>query len=442
MNKQIINPLAGLLLLTSLSALAQITALPDQGGQIHNGVASCATSTCHGAVRPFAESNILHNEFITWTREDRHSKAYQTLLSPASKQIAKKMGIGAPHTEVICLDCHTSNISQKQRGAKFQLNDGIGCESCHGGSGKWLTSHTAKNATYADNIRNGLYPLADPVSRAQLCQSCHYGNDKKFVTHTIMGAGHPRLSFELDTFTQLMPAHFVVDADYKKRKDDAGIVKTWALGQLAAALAAVAQIQSPRIQANQLFPELSLFDCHACHHPMSDLRWRPRSGTGLGPGIVRFGDAHLVMARNALMTVAPRQAEELQKLTVSLHKATNSNAQNVKDAATRIQTLLQQAIKPVEQYNFTSKDAFSMIRNLIEDGLRGEYQDYAAAEQTTMALSGMLAYLDAEKALKPNQQKPAQQSLDRLYACVNNDERYQDSCFINELRKFKTLLGI
>ena len=51
--------------------------------------------------------------------------------------------------------------------------------------------------------------------RAGLCLSCHFGNQEKFVTHRMMGAGHPRMSFELDTFTQLQPAHFVVDEDSK-----------------------------------------------------------------------------------------------------------------------------------------------------------------------------------------------------------------------------------
>ena len=33
-----------------------------------------------------------------------------------------------------------------------------------------------------------------------------------------MGAGHPRMSFELDTFTTVEPAHFKIDADWEKRK--------------------------------------------------------------------------------------------------------------------------------------------------------------------------------------------------------------------------------
>ena len=32
-----------------------------------------------------------------------------------------------------------------------------------------------------------------------------------------------------------------------------------------------------------LFPELTFFDCHACHHPMSNVRWEPRATVGLPP---------------------------------------------------------------------------------------------------------------------------------------------------------------
>ena len=32
----------------------------------------------------------------------------------------------------------------------------------------------------------------------------------------------------------------------------------------------------PNTGTSGLFPELVFFDCHACHHPMSDLRWNPR----------------------------------------------------------------------------------------------------------------------------------------------------------------------
>jgi hypothetical protein len=76
----------------------------------------------------------------------------------------------------------------------------------------------APGATHAGNVKRGLYPTDEPVAQARLCLSCHFGNKDKFVTHRMMGAGHPRMSFELDTFSQTQPPHFVADADWERRK--------------------------------------------------------------------------------------------------------------------------------------------------------------------------------------------------------------------------------
>ena len=53
-----------------------------------------------------------------------------------------------------------------------------------------------------------------------------------------MAAGHPRLTFELDTFNDLWRTagrqpHYRADADYRERKDIDGHIYTWAAGVLA-----------------------------------------------------------------------------------------------------------------------------------------------------------------------------------------------------------------
>ena len=91
-----------------------------------------------------------------------------------------------------------------------------------------------------------------------------------------MGAGHPRMSFELDTFTTVEPAHFKPDSDWEKRKRVWDGVQVWAIGQAMAVSEMMAVLADPKRSHDGLFPELVLFDCHACHHPMSDKRWSPR----------------------------------------------------------------------------------------------------------------------------------------------------------------------
>ena len=127
-------------------------------------------------------------------------------------------------------------------------------------------------------MTNGLYPTNEPVAQARLCLSCHFGNKDKFVTHRMMGAGHPRMSFELETFSQTQPPHFVIDADWEQRKGSWDGVRVWAIGQALAASELLDVLLDPKRSRDGLFPELVVFDCHACHHPMSDMRWTPRTG--------------------------------------------------------------------------------------------------------------------------------------------------------------------
>jgi hypothetical protein len=109
------------------------------------------------------------------------------------------------------------------------VTDGVGCEACHGPADKWIRSHTAPGATHADNVAKGMYPTEKPVEQAKLCLSCHVGDSSRFVSHRIMGAGHPRLSFELDTFAQLAPAlqdrRRLAPAQGRLRR-----VRLWAIG--------------------------------------------------------------------------------------------------------------------------------------------------------------------------------------------------------------------
>ena len=203
---------------------------PAAAQDVHLGVKSCGSSGCHGQVAS-SSSPVLLNEYVTWQKYDKHATAYKVLLEPRSQRIAANLGLKNAHEAKICLDCHADNIPENQRGPQFVMEDGVGCEACHGaGSAPWMGLHIGGSA-HSKNVENGLIPLEDPVVRAGICLDCHLGNDNQFATHRIMGAGHPRISFELDSFTDFQPAHFVVDKDYNERKNVVDGVRTWAIGQ-------------------------------------------------------------------------------------------------------------------------------------------------------------------------------------------------------------------
>ncbi len=407
---------------------------------LHEGVASCASSTCHGAIEAAHDGHILGNEYVTWMRRDAHARAYATLRSEQSQRVARKLGLPSAVTAKICLDCHTDNVPAAQRGARFQLSDGVGCEACHGGAGPWLASHTTDKATHADNIKAGMYPTDAPVARAQLCLSCHFGNDNKFVTHRLMGAGHPRMSFELDTFTALQPAHFRVDADYRRSKSGSNGVQVWALGQTVAVSRFLDSFIHSLDDRNALFPELVFFDCYACHHPMRDQHWQPQPLVGLGPGRVRLNDAHFLMLRHIVLRVDPALGAQLSSRIRALHKATAESYQATRSQAQALRTLVDDLSPRIAAHAFSIPDLRGMLDAIISEGERGEDQDYVAAEQATMAIATLTTALETAGVLSHAQRQFINQAFAPLYDAVQHDDHYRPAQFSKALRTVRGAL--
>lgn len=418
------------------SALAQDRVLPQYSKDAHLGVLSCAGSTCHGAVEPWKNSTVLQNEYVTWQRQDKHAKAYSVLLDERSKRIARNLGLSQPaHQADLCLDCHADNAAVRSK--TFQIADGVGCEACHGAATRWLGIHVSGQASHADNVAAGMYPTEDPVARAELCLSCHFGDRRKFVTHRIMGAGHPRMSFELDTFTAVQPAHYRVDEDYRKRKTVANPVKTWAVGQAMAWSKLMEAMADPKRNRDGIFPEFVLFDCHACHHPMSNLRWQPRASTGLGPGLPRISDANLIMLRVITAEIDPETAKLLRERSLALHQASTEGPEAMVAAAKSLKEIADKLVVAFAQHTFGRDEMQALMDGLISEGLAGEYVDYAAAEQATMAMSALISAMQQSGLANAEQVKTMNGALEKLYAAVAKDEEYRPANFTAALQDFQ-----
>ncbi len=419
--------LATLAMLLALGAGGAEPPLPDQAKALNLGVVNCANSLCHGSITSWKDANILQSEYVTWSRVDKHaSKAYPVLFNDRSKRIARNLGLREPaHQAKLCLDCHAHNPPPQYRGERFKVADGVSCEACHGPAEKWIKSHVAPNATHAENLAQGLFPTSDPVQQARLCLSCHFGNQVKFVTHRMMGAGHPRMSFELDTFTQTAPAHFVIDADWQRRKRTWDGVRVWAIGQALAARELIDVLLDPKRSRDGLFPELVVFDCHACHHPMSDVRWTPRQGTG--PGRIRLNDANLLMLRQIVRRTFPGDEKNYNDLVGALHRAVAGEGGDALDAARKLRSGLDLVVAKLAAREFAAADLRAILSGLVADGLAGQYSDYAGAEQATMAIASVLNFLARRGEL--GDVRAANAALDRLHQAVRDDEKYRPETF-------------
>ena len=455
-------------------AMAQQTApTPNTAGvdPVHIGVASCAGNNCHGAVQPLKSSHVDQNEYLIWRQKDKHSKAFAVLREERGLRIARNLGLPDAEHAKICLDCHADNVAQDRRGPSFQIADGVGCEACHGGAQNWLGTHVS-GVNHAADIAAGMYPTDRPVERAERCVRCHIGDDKRFASHDIMGAGHPPLPFELATFTAIQPAHFTVDKDYVERKGRPNDIMFWAVGQAVDLRSRMEKVLDPNNAPKGVNPELSLFDCQACHHgvPQSSpdnaqakqaaldrLQWRKRTGIqckerlgGTGsevetgcPGTLRLYDASGVMLRTIAARVAPDAAKELTDRLVALHRASKEKGdywEGVKREATALKEAANKLVPVLAKHEFNQADAKALAQAVIAQAAGGEDLDYSAAQQQTMALGSIFAAMRALNLANEAQLKALDEALGKVYEAAADDQTYRPEKFAQALKEVEAKL--
>jgi len=398
---------------------------------VHLGVASCATGVCHGKLTEQEDSNVWLNEYRIWSADDRHARSYQTLLTDESKAIARKLGLPNAQGAKICLDCHSDNVPQEKRGKKFQLSDGVGCEACHGGAENWIESHTEAGRTHKDNLAAGMLGTEDINTRAEVCLSCHLGTKDQFATHRIMGAGHPRLAFELEAYTYNQPAHYEVDKDYLERKGAPSGFAIWRAGQLETTRRYLKLLQSDLFAEEAAIPDFAFYDCHSCHHSMDDIRWPEfRRQQGLQPGGLRLQDQHLFMLRAMASVLAPAQESTLRQLQVDYLKAGQRSVGAAKSAAAKLDSWL--AGQSWLTSNTSDNNVRAVRKAVAALAASGVLSDYAAAEQAALALQSLSYYLDDYEALGSK--------VDALFDILASDKKFDPARFQQAAKRLTDML--
>ena len=420
-----------LVLLAALPVRAgeRLPSLPVDSDARFLGVETCGSSQCHGSSEPWRNATVSMKERFIWQAHDKHAQAFASLSSEAGRAIAAKLGLADASQAPQCLSCHSTFVPLAQRGPKFSLDDGVGCESCHGPGSQFLATHVQPTAQHAGNIAAGLYPTNQPAPRAALCMSCHQGDDKRQLGHALYGAGHPRLRFELDTYGALQPYHFVADADYRRRKPLASHLRLWAAGQLRAAEQLLAQVK--RAHGQGLFPELANYDCLTCHRPIGvDAEHQPRAG--VAPGALSLNDAPLVVLRALASVAAPSEAGRLREDSHELQGAladTTHRDRVLEKLKNRLTTLA----KAMEDRGEQRGDLKAVITALCAEAHTEQPLAFAAAESIAMSAATLLAADYEQQGLSAARYQRASLALDSVYVAVGDDRSYRAKTFVAAL---------
>lgn len=147
----------GLALLIAVAGTGSIIA----GDHAYVGADKC--KMCHNSAAKGAQ-------YTKWT-EAKHSKAFADLASAKAKEIAAAKGIADPQKDDGCLSCHVTGhgVDAARLTDKYNAEQGVTCESCHGPGGDYW-----KMSVMKDRAQATAAGLVMPDEKT--CVTCH--NDK------------------------------------------------------------------------------------------------------------------------------------------------------------------------------------------------------------------------------------------------------------------------
>src|SRR5258706_7494160 len=417
------------------------------------GPGSCASTSCHGSVKPIAGSRILQNEYSTWIIQDKHSRAYQVLTGDIGERMARILKLGTKAKEAPkCLACHALNPPPEQRGRAFEISEGVSCENCHGPASGWLGPHTTRTWTHEKSVALGMHDTRNVIHRTEKCLECHLGTKNKFVDHEMIAAGHPDLYFELDSLSAVMPRHWKSprESEPGKPADDAAWVgvREWSAGQAVQLRAAMERLtwraKNERFDKKDVWPEYSELSCFACHHALGPAKdsWRQEHGyVGRRPGDPAWNSSRYAVFRLLAKQIDSANAQELEEQLSAVSgemSKLHPDRNTVATAASAAEPAAQRRAERLATMQYDQAVVLRILQRIPDDAENIALADERAAEQAVMALDSL--YIAYSKDAKPANAPEVRAAINALFQQLENPSAYNADQFASALRRIRTLL--
>lgn len=384
------------------------------------GATSCSASACHGG------STADDNQFTLWSIQDKHSQAYGVLFSEKSRLMVQILGQKTAAENEFCIECHATQNQLDGHGLKFDLHDGVGCESCHGPAEKWLEPHTRKGQTHSQNLGLGLVDLKNMGTRATTCIRCHSG-----LSHEVYSAGHPELTFELDTFSALMPRHWKTEA----RWDGA---RAWLIGQVVLLESGMKSFAA-NSEKRQMVDESGL-NCVSCHHNLFDTDYEL---TPRGNGFAPMNMAHWLVLQPALQGPFPDECQKLNGIFTELGQLIKNPKRDVIDVIEKVNqaAAILEKIKPqIEKLEINAPQVQKWMKGIAAQTAFYKTEPFRSAEQAVLALDSLQHALETNAHQKDAAVKT---SIQKLYDALSlpDPARYHRAAFVSQMELLAQKLG-
>jgi len=400
-------------------ALGLIFVAAAARAQSYLGVAACAGSGCHGSTVPLNAQRVRQNEYFTWLHSDRHAQAYNVLFNAVSARVAKNMRLkGKPYQEKICLDCHSTNVPKDLVSGRIDLEDGVQCEACHGPAGGWRAEHVQEGWTHAQSVQRGMFDLRDLRVRAHGCDRCHVGAADREVDHELIASGHPVLAFELDNYTETMPAHW--------NPNETHGVRAWAVGQAMGLRDSLNNLA--RHARGEKWPEFSDMSCTNCHHSLRGSTARQERGWPGRAGLPAWSPQRWAVTR---LLVTNRAAMDEAIARVAARVARMNDPAGVAAAAEEARKLVEAELPRIDARRWSDAEIRAMIAAVAGERDFVLRSDVSSAEQIALALQSLAAALTRRN---PSLARgPLMRSIDALFDELKVRDDYDPARFADRL---------
>jgi Cytochrome c554 and c-prime len=415
---------------------------PEHEQAKYLGPGSCAATACHGGIQPRDTTKVLQNEYSTWIVQDRHSRAYTVLTQPLAQRMAATLKIGAPEKAQKCLVCHALSVPASQAGRQFDLSEGVSCESCHGPSSQWLGPHVQSSALHANMVRLGLVDNKNLVVRAERCLTCHLGAEGMQVDHEMLAAGHPDLTFELDSFSSIEPPHWIEKGPDQKQliADPLYGVRIWSVGQ--AVQLRESMLRLSRYASGPVWPEYTEMDCFTCHHSLTKPQdsWRQAAGyPDRRAGNPPYNVARYVVFRHFARVIDPEAAAQLEKKMTTVYAMASELQPDRPKLASEAHSTAEAAralTAKVETATYDRARTTALMRDISADADAISLEGERSAEQATMALDSL--YIASTQQAQAN--PTVRSAIDGMYKLLDNPSAYNAPVFAAQMRKVRAAL--
>jgi hypothetical protein len=353
--------------------------LPISKQYKYTGTGSCASSSCHGAAKPAAKPGDPDNTYRIWAEKDKHNQGYNTLTKKSSVAIAQRMKLGDATKSDKCLGCHALNLGKEQLAprAKYDVTEGVSCDSCHGPAEKWLDGHDKGDKggwPHAKSVSLGMYDTKDVLMRANLCVSCHLAIDPEMIA-----AGHPTMIFELDSFSKNQPPHW---KDVKEWFS----ARAWGTGQAVALREAMQEVAS-RTKVNA--PDKLVRES-----------WEQARG-------------HAVAIRPLLERVAADSLRGLDQELGAASEAVGKDRAKLQAAAAGAARIADDAAKKISQAAFNRDLVQAILKAQVGSPERAVSGGLRSAEQVAMAVDSLYGAIAA--VAKGPEHKAVNDAINKLF---------------------------